>query len=650
MTLTSAAVYESNDAVLLCYIIRLDADSSSSPVRCVSARAADPYSDDAQVKTNVMYHPPTLPSISPSSPQPIQIRALSGVACLIRADHSLVCFHPMTRAVVTSLSSACPYNTTATYQCGVGRVGADGVGWIGSSYGGNGSAETASGFSSVVLIYDNNNQPALLLLTYPHRFPTYYGQLGDAAWNVSTATIHYHNRLCIAPTSFRNATEEFLIRSMRPVALPLHNILRTTLDAVCGSSTTVCGLIAADRTIICWSTSGVESISSLSPPSFFQFSALECSRADPLGTVRACGILSTPSLTGRMLCWEATTNTLHFLQTYWAIYDLLQQADPHIFQQIVQQWRNDTSPVGESACLAAMAEQSISSFVSYSTESFLSYHSSHISANIGMMNSAPAVSISIDSASWDDWYLCAVSSVPMAFCFEAKAISNVAPLISPLTSIFQSSVILNGIHAIHHSSKVAQVNPVDLHWAISVDMRTDGPALLNRPSLRVWSRELAPTSTRLVDYLQPILSAETFDSLVTIVVNSVIYVVGVLPNRNNQSSLKCFSYCPSTILSFLSKQTVDLTKNDVRRILVGYKTPDPQAAILQDGLIIKQHNSQRNGNEWVYTSTSSAASVSSRLLNASIHVDRYMIYCIDSEFPAISIDPALSLPGASSWR
>ena len=381
------------------------------------------------------------------TPQTILMSGSGSIICILRADHSIMCTDPINSAISTSLSSSCSWSADSTYQCGIGRTGIDGLGWIGSANGNmSATANTATGFSYISLCAVKPSSVGVFLLTAIDHYPTHYGS-SSMQWNTSLNPIQYTDQYCISPifnvswnkcllgvrergdrwqgdgdlphfevtsdskcasaccsntlcvayvtvnmiwadspcsagslccylkasitpftpTDNSNTTVVYqpssLLRSI-PIRrhIPLHSLLRTSMQSVCGDAEKACGLTMSG-VIICWHSHPTDDAPiTVSPPGFMRFSQLTCGiDAQSLNMTYACALTANIGLTNRMICWDVSgyRNELQYLKdtTYWMYAEMFTQMEPVLRETLWNEWRYDTSVSGYESCINSAPSQ-----------------------------------------------------------------------------------------------------------------------------------------------------------------------------------------------------------------------------------------------------------------------------------------------------
>ena len=90
IVVTGAGISSVSTTLLTCFIIDVGPNDSVKygPIRCIGAT----LTDGNHAVITFLSNPPTLPYISASAPQPVQLAESFGMICVIRDDHSLLWF------------------------------------------------------------------------------------------------------------------------------------------------------------------------------------------------------------------------------------------------------------------------------------------------------------------------------------------------------------------------------------------------------------------------------------------------------------------------------------------------------------------------------------------------------------------------------
>ena len=592
VVVSEATTNNPHDTLFLCMITREDA----APIRCVSA-TINVFDPSATHNASLMTIPPTLPPMNLSSPRPLQLTATNNFACALRDDHSLVCFDPISD-VISTFNETCPFDRNATYKCGIGRRGRDGIGWIGSPFGYTGAAEEARGFSYVSVSFDvRNRKYAVLALTYPERFPTLYGTTNELQqkWNFAANPQFKTHRMCVSPIAIAHETLHN-VRSLPVVALD--NILHTSMDAVCGGiDLTYCALISDSKRIVCWSV-GIES-EAQSPPSFIRFSSLSCglsSGADVvLHNLDVCGIIANPSIAGRILCWASEDRLVAHL--YWSLVEILAAADPAVQAEMFDEWRNDASPAGHASCMLKAQVQPTSSFLTRR-----SFDASPGGSDIRSLSAAPIISTSCSSIISGAFICCTYTSLDSSNCFYDLAVSInnrlTALTSSPLTQQFRNTKLINAVNVFAYSYARPFSQWLNAHWAIGEDDTQKNNYLY------IWGVDPASAVTSniksLAYTLQTAVATETYTSVITYA--DCMYGINDASVSNGVSNIDKWEFqlttCPNTLTNH-SLHAVDFvnTQKQIRRIVFGSAVVS--TIVDQTPFTVERFNRASNLYEWV---------------------------------------------------
>ena len=323
----------------------------------------------------LILYPPNLPfsELSATYNAPIRLSSSGSVVCILRQDHSIVCTDPLRDVVLLSLADYCPWSINTTYQCGTGRAGVDGNGWIGSAYGDvTVSNATAAGFSYISITAVNLSAVGLFLLTSVEQHPTYYGTT-SLQWNYSLNAIQYTDRYCLSPVIVDMTTQ---VDPMRLIPIRRHtrlpSLLHTTMQSVCGDNSKACGL-TMNGTVLCWhSDANDEAPITVSPPAYMTFTQLSCG-IDPEVTSMsyACAIIANVGMAGRIICWNVSGSIGEMLYldniTYWMYAEMFHSLDIVLQRQLGDEWSRDLSISGQSQCNAFPPQQPFPALMNYTS-------------------------------------------------------------------------------------------------------------------------------------------------------------------------------------------------------------------------------------------------------------------------------------------
>ena len=318
------------------------------------------------------------PAPLPAQPRHVMLSSSGSAVCLLRSDHSVLCSDMTSSAPFKTLAKVCRWKELTTYQCGTGRAGSDGLGWIGTAYGNDSATEaSASGFI-YVSVTAAAAEIGLFFLTEPNRYPTYYGASSLLEWNVSapvSADKQYTDQYCISPllpnmieynrtvgNKTVSAAELLHSVTLRRHIIVSPSLLQTRMQSVCGDRHVACGLLPSGR-IVCWhSNSSNETAVTISPPSYLRFAQLVCgikpSAIDSNWTgglvTYACAITANVGLMGRLICWTVSGDDLHYLinKTHWMYQELFATVDLAIRDEMMKEWQRDNTASGYDKCMS----------------------------------------------------------------------------------------------------------------------------------------------------------------------------------------------------------------------------------------------------------------------------------------------------------
>ena len=431
---------------------------------------------------------------------------------LFDPNRSILCVNPRS-STPSSLSSFCPFNTAnAVYQCGVGRLSTDGAGWIGSAYGDDQvNASSAQGFVylQAATIQNSSNAPLLdgvYVLTAPHRYPTYYG-VNDhlRQWNVSQSPTELISVYCIPPLLADNKMYA-AIRSTPPISREM-DVLHTSMQSICvqagkpslfpaHTSYVVCGLLLSGRAI-CWGNNSFASVHNLpiiSPPGWLHFSQITC--ADTI----ICGIISNPSLMGRLFCWpSATPKDVPTFRMWdmstWEVMVLANSADLSVQQAMMSEWMEDVDLVRR--CQVALSNATSPPEMVLTTVD-LYYRSRAFLTTTELTSAGPFISMSV-AAEKDSLTLLSANGLSVSVWWPARlalawlliqpVIASPFPLLSALilSTTVSAGISLPSISradsSIHVWSRETYIPSVTSAFAVA---NISAQKLLRRYLCRLW--------------------------------------------------------------------------------------------------------------------------------------------------------------------
>ena len=430
--------------------------------------------------------PPYLPVTLAGSPALIAVGSSGRFVCVLRADGSVLCAAPDDARAPQSLGSIV-YAPNTTYQFGLGRAGADGLGWRGSSRKQSiSNVSTVEGFAAMSLYQSREaEQIVAYFLTRPHRYPTAFlhpvrGLINASDWNFDAPSPHYTAGFCTTPVPMTEETGELdRFRSIRLQRdIPIANVLKTPMQSVCGDGSKSCGLMD-NGSAICWTSLAGRSqrYPTFSPPGFLQFSEIACGFDEPYGEglnleegfiASACGLIATIGLRGRILCWPFNNVYMSPFQSFdvfWYLYEMLTDLDVAIQAILLARWKDDLGPLGYTQCMERMPLEIDHSAVNPLT-SRAAYHNSKSYFNRYLMSKNPYKSIRCNSYAneQNSAVCCAVlSSVVRTDCFDRSMSlvrldgpfsSQLAYYVTPFIS--DHNVKVNMMAAIGQSDDVEQ--------------------------------------------------------------------------------------------------------------------------------------------------------------------------------------------------